>query len=231
MKSVRPFVLVNMSMSADGKIATANRAVTSFSSARDQQQLYALRATADAIMCGARTLDTNEIYLGPGPARFRRLRLQNGRAEYPLRVIVTGAGSLDARATIFKKRFSPIIILTTNRAGNSRLNRLRQLADEVKICGYAEIDFTQALPWLRKKWNVKRLLCEGGGELNGALCSAGLVDELHLTICPFIFGGQEAPTLADGLGVSALSAAFPMRLVSCRRRDDEQFLVYRATAA
>ena len=43
-----PFVLVNMAMTADGKIATANRAVSSFSSRRDQRHLLELRATADA---------------------------------------------------------------------------------------------------------------------------------------------------------------------------------------
>jgi hypothetical protein len=41
-----PFVFVNMAMAADGKIATANRAVHSFGSARDLNHLYELRATA-----------------------------------------------------------------------------------------------------------------------------------------------------------------------------------------
>ena len=50
-----PFVLVNMAMTADGKIATANRAVASFGSVRDREHLLELRATADAVMAGART--------------------------------------------------------------------------------------------------------------------------------------------------------------------------------
>ena len=61
-----PFVLVNMAMTADGKIATANRAVSSFGSARDHEQLLELRATADAVMAGARTVDSAAINLGPG---------------------------------------------------------------------------------------------------------------------------------------------------------------------
>ena len=51
-----PFVFINMAVTADGKIATANRAVHSFGSARDLEHLYELRATADAILCGARTV-------------------------------------------------------------------------------------------------------------------------------------------------------------------------------
>ena len=48
-----PFVFVNMAMTADGKIATANRAGSSFGSARDREHLLQLRATADAVMAGA----------------------------------------------------------------------------------------------------------------------------------------------------------------------------------
>jgi riboflavin biosynthesis pyrimidine reductase len=79
---------------------------------------------------------------------------------------------------------------------------------------------------LRAEWNVRRLLCEGGGELNDALFRAGLVDELHLTLCPMIFGGRSAPTIADGPGCARLADAFAMRLQSSRRVGEELFLVY-----
>ena len=110
-----------------------------------------------------------------------------GWPEYNLRVIVSGSGSLNPNAEVFKHRFSPIIILTTGRASKAKLLQLQAVADEVKICGRREINFRAALRWLREKWGVKRLLCEGGGELNDALFRAGLVDELHLTICPIDF--------------------------------------------
>jgi len=223
-----PFVLVNMAMTADGKIATANRAASSFGSARDHEHLLELRATADAVMTGARTVDSAKINLGPGPARFRRVRLKRGLAEYNLRIIVSGSGSINPRAAVFKHRFSPIILLTTQRASTTARRRLRSLADEVKICGRREIDFKAALRWLREQWGVKRLLCEGGGELNDALFRAGLVDELHLTICPTIFGGQKAPTIADGIGFPKLASAAHLDLKSALRVDDEMFLVYRA---
>src|SRR5208282_727001 len=173
-----PFVLVNMAMTANGKIATANRAVSSFGSARDHEHLLELRATADALMAGARTVDSAPINLGPGPAKFRRLRLRHGLAEYNLRIIVSGSGFVNPKAEVFRHRFSPIIVLTTKRASQARLRQLRTIADEVKVFGRDEISFPAALSWLRGKWGVKRLLCEGGGELNDALFRAGLVDEL-----------------------------------------------------
>lgn len=213
-----------MAMTADGKIATANRTVSSFGSARDHEHLLELRATADAVMCGARTVDSADINLGPGGTKFRRLRLKRGLAEYNLRVIVTGSGSVDSKAEIFKQRFSPILVLTTERVAAAQLRRLRRLATAVQVCGESEVDFSTALRWLRWEWNVKRLLCEGGGELNDALFRAGLVDELNLTICPLILGGRQAPTIAEGRGFATLANAFRLKLRSARRSGAEIFL-------
>jgi len=219
-------VLVNMAMTADGKIATANRVVSSFTSARDHGYLLELRATAGAVMAGARTVDSAAINLGPGPAKYRRQRLKRGLAEYNLRIIVSRSGSVNPRAEVFRQRFSPIIILTTRRAGAGRLRQLRALADEVRICGREKITFRAAFRWLRKQWRVKRLVCEGGGELNNALFRAGLVDELHLTINPKIFGGRNAPTIADGQGFNRLFRAKQFRLESIRPVNGELFTVW-----
>jgi riboflavin-specific deaminase-like protein len=221
-----PFVLVNMAMTADGKIATANRAVSSFGSARDHEHLLELRATADAVMAGARTVDSAPINLGPGPARFRRLRLKNGLAGHNLRVVVSGSGLVNPQAEVFRHRFSPIIVFTTGRASPARLHQLRAVADEVKIFGRHEINFRAALGWLRVEWGVQRLLCEGGGELNNVLFSDGLVDELHLTVCPEIFGGREAPTIAGGNGFHRLAKATLLQIKSFKRIGNEIFAVF-----
>lgn len=227
----RPFVLANMAMTADGKIATADRVVSSFASARDREHLLELRATADAVMAGARTVDSAPINLGPGPAKFRRQRLMHGLAEFNLRVIVSRSGSVNPQAKVFRHRFSPIIILTTRRATADRLKQLRRVADVVKICGQNEINFHTALRWLKKEWRVKRLLCEGGGELNDALFRAGVVDELHLTVCAKIFGGRAAPTIADGRGFSHLAGMERFRFKSLRPIKGELFTVLKRASS
>ena len=222
----RPFVFTNMAMSADGKIATANRAVHSFGSERDARHLYELRATADAIICGARTLEAEGAVLGTGSEAFRRLRLKLGLAEHALRVVVSGSASIRPDAAIFSRRFSPIIVLATRRAPKKRLATLERVADSVLLCGERDIDFHEALEELHREWNVRRLLCEGGGELNDALFRADLVDEIHLTICPRVFGGAVAPSIADGIGFSRLGDASRFTPKSLRRRGDETFLVF-----
>jgi riboflavin-specific deaminase-like protein len=222
-----PFVFLNVATTADGKLAPASRHFIPFGSKRDQEHLLELRTTADAVMSGARTVDLAPVKLGTGGAKYRRMRLRRGLNEQHLRIVVTGSGTLDPDAEIFKHRFSPIIVLTTGRASATKLRRLRELADEVKICGERELDFRFALRWLRAKWRVKRLLCEGGGEINAGLFEAGVVNEIHLTLCPVIFGGRHAPTMADGRGFETLAKAALLEMDSSKRVGDELFLVYR----
>jgi len=222
-----PFVFINVATTADGKLAPANRHFVPFGSARDKQLLLELRTRADAVMAGARTVDLSAVSMGPGGPRYRRMRLKNGLAEHNLRVVVSGSGTLNPKAIIFQHRFSPIIVLASGRASERNLRRLRSVADEVAIFGEKELDFRVALEWLRAKWKVQRLLCEGGGEVNGALFRASLVDEVHQTICPLIFGGRNAPTLADGESVRTLAEATRLQLKSLKRHGDELFVVWR----
>ena len=224
--AARPFVFVNVAMSADGKIATANRAVHSFGSPRDLAHLYELRATSDAVMCGAGTLAADTIHLGPGGARYERRRLRAGLARFNLRVVVSGSGSLAPDNPVFSRRFSPVIVITTARAGQRRIAEWSAVADTVLIGGQRAIDFPRVLAWLRTQRGVRRLACEGGGELNAALLAADVVQEVHLTLCPWIFGGRDAPGLAGSAGFRRLAAAHALRLRSFRRVKNEAFCIF-----
>jgi riboflavin-specific deaminase-like protein len=221
-----PFVYLNVAITADGKLAPANRHFVPFSSARDQELLIRLRTRCDAVMAGARTVDAVPVNLGPGGKKYRAMRVANGLPEYNLRVVVSGSASLDPKAEIFKHKFSPLIVLATDRAPRAQVQRLEKLGAIVKSCGDRDLDFTYALRWLRKEWNVRRLLCEGGGEINAALLHEGLVHQIYATLCPVIFGGRDAPTMVDGLGIEKLAEATRLKLKACERIRDEMYLVY-----
>ncbi len=222
-----PFVLCNFAMTADGKIAFARDHFLPFGSARDRRHMMDLRATADAVLCGARTVAVTGTVIGNGGDNFRKQRLKHGLAEFPLRVIASGSGSIEPDAGIFKQRFSPVIVLTTERISRAKLKSLRAVA-KVEIFGRHEVDFRAAFGWLRQKWDVRRLLCEGGGDLHSALVRAGLADELHLTICPKLFGGRGAPTIADGEGFRKLAAAAQFKLVTAKAIGGELFAIFAA---
>ncbi len=92
-----PFVFSNFAITADGKIAFANGEFTPFGGRRDHEHMMELRATADAVLAGARTVEASNAVMSPGGKKFQRLRLAQGLAEYNLRIIITASGSLDTR--------------------------------------------------------------------------------------------------------------------------------------
>jgi riboflavin-specific deaminase-like protein len=222
------YVLLNMAMTADGKIATANRAVTSFGSPRDLAHLYELRATADAILCGARTMEETGATLGNGGDPYTRMRLKRRLQPYPVRVVVSGGGSISSTLPLWTSHSSPIVVLTSRRASPPDLDRLRKLATEVWVSPGDEIDFPAALSRLKTSFGVKRVVAEGGATLNDTLFRAHLIDELHVTICPYLAGGRMAPTLVEGEGWSRLAEAGRFRLHHRIRCRGETYLVYRA---
>jgi len=227
MNSLRPFVIINMAMSADGKIAPTHRRFVPIGSHLDHDNLLRLRATADAVMCGARTVESGNITMDAGGARYEHQRLAKRLAKQNLRVLISGSGSVDADAAIFKNRNSPILIFVSGQAPAKRLTKLKKVTDELIVCGTKSVALGQVLARLRRDWKVKRLLCEGGGELNFELLRLGLVDELHLTVCPRLIGGRDAPTIADGAGFQSLINAEKLELTAQRRVGEELFTTWR----
>lgn len=225
----RPAVVINMAMTADGKTATANRAVASFGSKTDLQNLYRLRATADAILCGARTLDLDAVKLGNGGARFDRQRRRAGLADHPIRIIASARATIDPNAELFRHDFSPILLLTSRAARTSRVATLRPHVAAVHVSPGQSVNWQHALRWLANQWGVRRLLVEGGGSLNGALVRADVVDELCVTVCPVLCGGESAATLADGPSPISLREARTLTLHAACRRGDEFYLHFTRT--
>lgn len=221
----RPFIFANMAMSLDGKVAPARGRKAVFGSREDRRRLLALRAQADAILVGARTARTDHYALGIPAASLRRARLLRGQSEYPLRCIVSGRGRLDEDIEIFRHDFSPIVIFTTDRMPPARRKRLERKATVISV-GQGEIVWSRLLRVLREKFGVKKLLCEGGPTLLFALLEKHLLDELYLTFCPKIFGGQATPTLVEGEGLS-LARARRVRLKGIEQVGDELFCCFR----
>ena len=63
--------------------------------------------------------------------------------------------------------------------------------------------------------------------MNFELLRLGLADELHLTICPTIIGGKDAPTITDGDGFDRLAKAANLKLTRQRIVGDELFTTWR----
>ncbi|MPM29573.1 hypothetical protein SDC9_76113 [bioreactor metagenome] len=78
-----------------------------------------------------------------------------------------------------------------------------------------------------RRAGLRRVLSEGGPTVLGTLLGAGVVDELFLTLSPWLVGG-EGPRI---LHAEAYRAPVPLRLLDVLGAGDELFLRYGVGAA
>jgi riboflavin-specific deaminase-like protein len=224
----RPFVTANFAITADGRISTRNLTPADFSSPRDKHRLLEIRAKCDAILAGAKTIAADNMSMGLPAADLRAARRAKGKPEYPVRVLLTNSGRLSPALRVFTKDFSPILVFSTEKMPRAIRAALAHKA-MLHLDPGPQVDLAAMLMTLRREHGVRRLVCEGGAQVFRSLLAADLVDELHLTLCPRVFGGKKAPTLT-GLAGDYLPRSTRLQLVEFRPVGNECFLRYRIDA-
>ena len=216
--------MATFAMTADGKVTTKNFGPVDFTSRQDKLHLFRQRALADAVLLGHTSLERDNVRLGL-PAELQEMRIKSGQTRSPLRVIVSNKGKIDNRLKIFQSDLSPIIIFSTKRMPRKNRKALQRKAT-LHLTDAQHVDLAVMLETLGNQYKVRTLACEGGPTLFRALLEEDLIDQLNLTIAPYMFGGATAPTLT-GLSNKFLPASVHCSLMDMRTVRDECFLIYR----
>ncbi|MBN1452180.1 MAG: 2,5-diamino-6-(ribosylamino)-4(3H)-pyrimidinone 5'-phosphate reductase [Anaerolineales bacterium] len=220
----RPYVHVNIAMTADGKIDTFERRGAAISSPRDKERVDKLRAEADAVMVGGRTLLDENPKLTVKSAQLRAEREARGLTLNPVKVGVASNADLRPDSDFLNVGPARIVIFTTQSTSKEQLEFLRARGVDVFVHDTERVDLFKALHTLTEI-GIDRLMVEGGGTLNFELLRLGLVDELTAYVAPLVFGGESAPTLAAGSGL-VRSAAIPLKLVEAEVWEDGGVLLH-----
>lgn len=235
----RPHILVNVAMTADGKIDTTARKGATISSKRDKARVDNLRASVDAVLVGGRTLLDEDPKLTVKSAALRAERLRKGWSENPAKVGVmseipsSSTGSIPVEKEVPSKSVSShkplqqfltsgpaqVFLITTKRTSKDTLKELKARGVTTLVIGKGRVDLEGAFKALYRA-GIRKMLVEGGGTLIAELFRLNLVDELTIYIAAKILGGRNAPTMADGLGFLPQQAP-RLRLVSVEQYDDE----------
>ena len=190
----RPWVLVNMVSSADGGTAIDGTS-TGLGDDDDLTLFKVQRALPDVILVGAGTVRAEDY----GPVRLdeerRRRRADRGQEPTPRLVIVSGRLSLEQDARVFSDPAHPPLVLTGAGVDHARRAEFSGVADVVAL------DDLDAKAVIDQLGDASVVLCEGGPSLIGQLVSAGLVDEMNLTVSPMMVSG-ESQRIAHGAPAS-----------------------------
>jgi 2,5-diamino-6-(ribosylamino)-4(3H)-pyrimidinone 5'-phosphate reductase len=214
----RPFVLINVAMTADGKIDTFRRAGAAISSARDKERVDGLRAESDAVMVGGRTLLDEDPRLTVKSEALSRERVERGLSPHPIKVGIVTEARLQPESQFLTAGPAKIVIFTTRRTSKHHVSLLESFGVDIYLDDSEKVNLPKALETL-KQIGVERLMVEGGATLNFDLLRLGLVDEVTAYVAPMVFGGADAPTLAGGPGLER-SEAIPLKLVNAEAWED-----------
>jgi riboflavin biosynthesis pyrimidine reductase len=226
----RACLFANFVMSVDGTVALRGVGesghVISGDNEADRFVMGILRACADAVLIGAGTFRASPDHLWhaeqiypPAAAAFAELRRRLGLQPRPKLVVLSQSGAIDPTTPAI----SDALILTTS-AGNARLASALPASSRSVVLGSGVIRLAAVLELLRRE-GFERVLTEGGPSLMAGLLSEHLVDELFLTVSPFVFGrspGDGRKSLVHGIDLGAT----PLELLSTRRHGSHLFLRY-----
>ena len=219
----RPYTFINVAVTADGKIDTFERKGAAISSAWDKTRVDELRAAADGILIGGKTLLEEQPKLTVKSEALREARIQRGLGPNPIKVGVVTIADIPPESDFLKIGPARVVIFTTNQSSRDQLASLKNSGAEVFVHNEPRVNLISMMQTL-KKIGVDHLMVEGGGTMNFELMRLGLVDELMMYVAPMIFGGANAPTLADGLGLARIDA-IALKLINVETHQDGGFLL------
>jgi riboflavin-specific deaminase-like protein len=218
------FVCLNLAMSIDGKITSAAREPPRFTSGQDREHMDELRATADAVLMGARTLrEDDPHFIVRSREVMARRKHSTGRLEQPWSIVLSRRAAVPLQRRFFSDPTPRRIVVATQAAPQEALDKLQGRCDIWRL-GTQRVVIRELLARLAEA-GVKRLLVEGGGEVAWQFLNAQAVDELYLTLAPCLLGGRTAPTPVGGPGWS-MQQRCNLQLREARVVGDEIFCRY-----
>jgi 2,5-diamino-6-(ribosylamino)-4(3H)-pyrimidinone 5'-phosphate reductase len=197
-------VIINSAMTIDGKISSYS-GDSFISSKKDLVRVHKLRSKVDAIVVGINTVIIDN------PMLTIRL-IKNRRIISPTRIIIDSYGRIPLNSKILKSATKiKTIIVVTKQASRDTIEEIKKLGAHVIIIGSKLVNLKRLFKMLYDM-GYKKILVEGGGELNWSCLHDGIVNELIITIAPKVLGGRNAITLVEGRGYSTISQGIKLKL-------------------
>jgi 2,5-diamino-6-(ribosylamino)-4(3H)-pyrimidinone 5'-phosphate reductase len=218
MAKSRPKVILSAAMTLDGKIAT-KKGDSRLSSKQDKVRIHKLRSKVDAILVGSNTVKRDDPML----------TVRYTKGKNPLRVILDSKAEINLKSQIIKTcKKIPTILAVSKKASKQNISNLKKHSLEIVVVGENKINIRNLLKALSKK-KIKTLLVEGGGTVNWEFIKQGLVDEMIVTITPYLVGGQKAISLVEGEGFSKIQNSKKLKLKKIYKLGNEIVLHYNLT--
>ena len=200
--SGKPFVILKMAESLDGKIASSSGDSRWITGSSARKLVHTLRSRADGIAVGKNTVLRDNPSL---TVRYVKSRWQ------PWCFVLDSRGELNSSQAIFRGH-RPTVVVCGERAFKKTTGKFRN--SKAIILPIPEKNGKLNLSiFLTKlgRLGITSLLVEGGGEVAASFLEERLVDQIYFFIAPKIIGGRDAKTSVEGEGIQRMRDAVVLR--------------------
>jgi len=203
--SKKPLVAIKMAMSADGKTATRTGDSKWISSPESRAFVHRMRTGFDAVMVGAWTVGKDDPEL-----------TSHGKGPNPIRIIIDGRLRISPDSKVARRKDGKTIVVVGEKADRARALAIQQSGARVFVCGKDDVDLERLMIALNAM-GLRKILIEGGSELNASAIKAGIVDRLYLFIAPKIIGGRGAKGVVGGIGAARIKDSVALTGMKIRK--------------
>jgi len=209
--SEKPFVAIKMAMSADGKTATRTGDSRWITSKEARKHVHRMRGEFDAVMVGAKTVKVDDP----------RLTARVKGVHDPYRIVVDSDLCIPSNSRVLENSDGKTIMATTEKAPKKKIAKM----ENVFVCGKKKVDMQRLVLGL-SAMGIKKILIEGGSELNASAMDAGIVDKLYIFVAPKIVGGRDAKGVIGGNGIEKMRDAKRLKNMKTRRFGEDLLLEF-----
>lgn len=226
----RPYVILNMVASADGRV-TIEGTERGLGSPVDQRLMRELRVHADVVFNGAATLRASGTSSRLGDAGLEALRTGLGKPAAPIAATLTGSGDVPLDRTFFTARDFEAVVYVSSRAPEDKRAAIEATGRPVVVVPEGD-ELASMLRHMRQELHAELLLVEGGPTVNGQLLALGAIDELFMTLGARLVGGAEPKTMIEQASEPSLASTRPLELLSAHPNPEthEVYVRYRLGA-
>jgi len=216
-----PIIIENIMLtSVDGAIASSpaetseKRRACGFTNNEDFQNMRKIVANCDAVFIGWRSMACEQ-----GAFRVADLRPDG---QEPLWMVFSRSGDVDLSHPFWTQKNLPraVSFCTDWNPADTPMAR-SEARDLLGLSTDFFVGNISGILNILKSRGVRRIALLGGGRLNALFWNAGLVNNLHLTLSPFL-----AATAGNIRVVESLKERIQLKLERSRKKGDFLFLEY-----
>ena len=214
----KPYIILSAAMTIDGKIASI-AGDPELSDEEDWKEVHKLRTQVDGIMVGKGTILKDDPKL--------HIKFYDHKGYFRIVVDSNLTIPIKARVISFKPEIYHTIICVTENVSIKKIKGYEEQKAKILQSGKGErVDLRKLMPLL-KGLGINTILLEGGGTLNWSFIKNDLIDEIRLTVAPWIVGGKDATSLVDGIGFNSMNEGIRFDLIELRHRNNYVILKYK----